>query len=509
MNRPLAILISALAFAFPLSAQQAKVLAPHTPTPPKLAQPVKWHDPAVRRSVVGGLWTVDANLKSTIYIKNNVETDAIRVTPILYLSNGRRYPLQEVKLEPAGTAKVSINQALGDQGIASWATLTGYVEIDYVWPWNALCASVENVDLSHSLIFSSGFRASASGASDQAKRPAALENQVLDGMWWKQEPGVAGFVALSNTSSQTTEASLQVTDSENNRITEQKVTVSPHGTKTIVLNELLQSSALFGGIRIAYEGTQDRLIVNGVLEDQGAGYSAAIPFAPEISSSGMAQVQHDYVELGLMAGAADPMMSFPAGTTFTPYSILRNISAAPIAITPTLWWMERSEAHRNQLPTFQISPGRTKVLDVPSLISLAGLRNFNGNVSLEFNALGPADGLLMAAGSVDQKNTYVFEVRPSRIEESQARSLSYWDTVNGDDTMVTVWNPADEAQEFVFRLSFSGGHYLLPLHLGPRASQTFDISEIINNQIPDAEGKYDSLHDPCRERGLGRNARGK
>jgi hypothetical protein len=94
----------------------------------------------------------------------------------------------------------------------------------------------------------------------------------------------------------------------------------------------------------------------------------------------------------------------------------------------------------------------------------------------------------MAAGSVDQKNTYVFEVRPTAIQESQGRSLSYWDTANGDDTMVTVWNPADEAQEFVFKLSFTGGHYNFPIHLGPKASYTFNISEVINNQIPDSEG---------------------
>jgi hypothetical protein len=57
-----------------MCAQQAKVLAPHRPAPPKLAGPVKWHDPAVLRSMVGGLWMIDANYKSTIYLKNNVET---------------------------------------------------------------------------------------------------------------------------------------------------------------------------------------------------------------------------------------------------------------------------------------------------------------------------------------------------------------------------------------------------------------------------------------------------
>jgi hypothetical protein len=54
--------------------------------------------------------------------------------------------------------------------------------------------------------------------------------------------------------------------------------------------------------------------------------------------------------------------------------------------------------------------------------------------------------------------------------------------------MVTIWNPADEAQDYVFTLFFEGGHYLLPLHLEGRETREFNVSEILQNQIPDAEG---------------------
>jgi hypothetical protein len=89
---------------------------------------------------------------------------------------------------------------------------------------------------------------------------------------------------------------------------------------------------------------------------------------------------------------------------------------------------------------------------------------------------------------VDQTNTYVFEVNTRGIGVSASRSLPYWSTGNGDDTMVTVWNPADEAQDFVFKMFFSGGQYGFPIHLGARATQTFNISQIIQNQVPDSNG---------------------
>jgi len=124
-------------------------------------------------------------------------------------------------------------------------------------------------------------------------------------------------------------------------------------------------------------------------------------------------------------------------------------------------------------------------LDVQALLSLAGLQNFNGSFNLVFDVQG---SVLMASGSVDQKNTYVFEVMPTSVKESGSKSIGYWSTRNGDDTMMTIWNAADEPQDFIFTVFFSGGHYNLPIHLGPRATCMFNISEIIANQIPDKDG---------------------
>jgi len=103
---------------------------------------------------------------------------------------------------------------------------------------------------------------------------------------------------------------------------------------------------------------------------------------------------------------------------------------------------------------------------------------------------GQSRALLEAAGSVDQNNTYVFEVSAQATIESVAKSLSYWSTGNGDDTMVSLWNPADEAQDFLFTLDFAGGdgHYSVPVHLEGRESRDFNISEIIHKGTPDAAG---------------------
>jgi len=54
--------------------------------------------------------------------------------------------------------------------------------------------------------------------------------------------------------------------------------------------------------------------------------------------------------------------------------------------------------------------------------------------------------------------------------------------------MVNLWNPAYEAEDFIFTLFFTGGHYNFPIHLGPRAAYMLNLSEVVHNQIADAEG---------------------
>ena len=80
----LALLLFVLPSVAQLS-QQPKVLAPHRPIAPKVANPIAL-PPAVPGSMVGGPWITNANFKSSIYLKNVVETSPVTITPVLYLS---------------------------------------------------------------------------------------------------------------------------------------------------------------------------------------------------------------------------------------------------------------------------------------------------------------------------------------------------------------------------------------------------------------------------------------
>ncbi len=309
-------------------------------------------------------------------------------------------------------------------------------------------------------------------------------------MWWKQEKNVTGFLTLANTTPKAMNATIQIEDNLGAVLGSHIITVPPQGMTTLDLLELQTAATKEGGIRVTYVGAPDALLINGGLEDVGVGYSANLPFAaPERTppKGAHAIIPQSFTELGLMTGQADPYMSFPAGTVFTPYSMVRNVSLSPIMVTPTLWWMQGGVPTSFRLPSIRLLPYQTYSLDMPSLLASAGLKDFSGSLNMVLDTQGQT-GLLMAAGSVDQTNTYVFEVASRGVVKSAGKSLSYWSTGNGDDTMVTIWNPADEEQTFIFRLVFAGGHYDDLMTLAPRATAMFDISDIVRNAGADAEG---------------------
>jgi hypothetical protein len=353
------VFMATILFVHSLLGQGPKVAAPHKPIAPRLTKEVESHAPVSVRSMVGGLWMIDANRKASIYLKNGVENAPIEVRPILYLSNGSRYTLLPITLEPAGNAVVSINDALRDLGIAPWAQLSGYVEVEYTWAWDPLCVTVTSVDPIHSVIFSYGLQPShiekVTNLSMRLPRIRAGMNSV-DGMWWKAESNVSGFVALSNTSSVPADAKIEVTDSQNGLLSEHNVRVSGHGTKMVELAELQNVKAgSVGGLQVLYSGAGDSMLINGGLEDQTTGYSVNLPFhllaVPETSQTS----QETYSELGLMTGTADPMLSFPADTVFVPFSVVRNVGDATVSVTPSLYWMEGAAARSARLQPFPLA----------------------------------------------------------------------------------------------------------------------------------------------------------
>lgn len=140
-----------------------------------------------------GLWRVDEGFVSTIHVKNSLIIGPLEVTPVLYMADGTEYALAPVTIATAGVASVNVNQALSEAPpeMASHLSSFGSAALRYqnAWP-AALTADMSILNVADSLIFTSAFNE----YGEQA--PAA---QTLEGLWWKHDPDVGGFVSLANT----------------------------------------------------------------------------------------------------------------------------------------------------------------------------------------------------------------------------------------------------------------------------------------------------------------------
>ena len=303
---------------------------------------------------------MDNGLVSTIHIKNALVVAPLQVTPVLYMSDGREYDLPPVELATAGTLDVNVNDALAQIPPTIHPSEYGSAELryEYMNPGHLL-ASMEIINLHASLIFNYAFNA----VDEDMPGPHTLE-----GVWWKHDTAVGGFVALTNLTGGVLQVSAQAIDAEGNRLPPQTFGVLAHSIQMLHLNALTaglaDSENRAGGLRLKYNGEMGALAVSGGLVNERRGYSAGIPFwSHDPDSSAPAAIT--YGSAGVMIGAPDPMMGFPRSTAFTPYTVLRNTTAQSLPVKVTMNYMAEPKPMSLLLPVAPLNPMRPAVSICP------------------------------------------------------------------------------------------------------------------------------------------------
>jgi hypothetical protein len=416
-------------------------------------------------------------------------TGPLTVLPVLYMADGTQYSLQPVQVPTAGTAQINVNDALSYAPPAIEPHLSaeyGSAALYYQYknPGHLL-GLMEIINLQGSLIFTTVFDGLDAGAAG---------TQTLEAAWWRHNPQVGGFVALSNVTSSPIQVSLQPAGSLGTRVASTAITLQGHATQMLDLDSLAadlpQAENQAGGLRLQYYGKKGTLMANGGLVNEGIGYSTDIPFWSHDLDPTSAPVPITYACVGFMVGQPQAGMGFPASVRFTPYAVLKNTTAQPITVTPTLNYMPAGSPVTLPLPVQQLKPEETRQLDLPSMLASLGLGTLNGDINLSFSITGHGGDLVIATGSVDQTGNYVFPVPPDAIGKSFAKGIGYWTVANGQDTMYSLWNPTNTDQDFVVTLHYGdgSGQYVLPVHLAAQASTTIDIGMLIAMGQPDANG---------------------
>jgi hypothetical protein len=451
------------------------------PSSPASSQPqTTYKTPLAEHIMAGGYWRIDHTFEPTLIITNFLQNLDLPATPIIYAADGTEYRLPTVTLPPAGVYSIDIRAALGvaPEEIKNHFSDHGSAAVKYVWHWpGAASAMVQNRDAKRSLNFNFELRA------PMAMRHGATTT-VQEGLWWKEDRDVEGFLALINSSRRPINVRVQVLSDYGAFESEMTMHLRPNQTRNVDLLENSEGSS--GGVRVTYAGNEGDIALAGGLENPDEGYSAQIPFltiSPETQPSTVA-----VSSVGLMYGTPDPMMKFPSGTQFGVYLALRNTSARPILVSPTLYYMQGMEVQKSTLKTLALAVGEGRHWTPEELSRELVLPNLSGMINLTFSYQGCPSDVIMANGSIDQTKNFVFEINMQTVAKSQAKELKAWDLSDGNDTMISLLNLGENDQDLLITFAFGGGRYKLPVHLKPGGSAMVNVSEIIMMQQPDPDG---------------------
>ena len=465
MNRVKWLLLGVAAFVFTGPSMFALDTSSFTPPPIKPPSP---------QQMAGGYWRTEGSFRPILRITNYLVNQTLLVTPVLYMADGTEYDLTPITLPAAETTGVDIIDALNKMpaSLRSHVSEYGSAGVKYMWSWsNALTAMVQNLDVPRSLNFNFVLHT----PMNMPGTPVSSQAVVREGMWWREDDGVEGFVAISNLSERTLSIRVQVRPSGIAAVgTVQDVQLGPHQTARLQLDF---GEGKTGGVRITYKGFEHDVVLAGGLENDSEGYSAQIPFV--LVDNTTAATDIGVGSTGLMNGAPDPMMMFPDGTIFHMYFALRNVSSLTVAVTPTLYYMAGGTAKSVTLANLLLPAGQTRLWNGDELLHKAGLDGLTGSLNVVFTYHSRPTDVLIATGSLDQSKTYVFEVEPQRLGTGSSRLLGDWSVADGNDTMISLLNPASRAHDISLTLYFAGGKYVLSLHLAPGESKMFNVSEII------------------------------
>ena len=480
MLRLVTSVILSTALILPSSTLRTQNKVPSSQVTPRAARPKQ--KPALPQELFCPLWRIDHTFEATIRIKNELVIGPMTVAPVLFMADGTEFDLAPLTIESTDVVTISINDALQQvpASVQPHVSQFGSAALRFLYGWNAVSGSIQSIDRPRSLTYQYPFVQSMSMGSS---------HQVLEGLWWKHDPGVDGFIALSNTTATPTEAHIGLSDTRGLDGPGRVLTVPAHGTRWAQFSALdpIRLRDARGGITVSWEGETNGLIVAGGLENASEGFSAPMVFRT-LRSGKSAEQAIRYASVGIMVGSPDPMMGFPEGTKFTPYAVLRNGDSKPLDVQPALYYLQGMATVTLSVQRFTLLAHQTTSLDVYSLLEAAGVKTYSGTIHLEFSYQGDPGALIIAAGSVDQSGTYVFDVAAKGINQDRGKRISYWENGGGTDTMITLWNPESSPQSLLVSLYFHGGTYRVPVQLNAKGTYMFNISELAMAQKPDQDG---------------------
>lgn len=423
-------------------------------------------------------------------LRNNMQTENLRVTPVLRLANGSEVTLQAVTVAPGTVAKLNLRQALLQSipGILNLTDPYGSAVLQYTAPSNGtLYASAMIYDDGHPVIFH----------LDGAFQDSDYGRGSREGIWWLPKATTHGYFVATNFSNAERDGMLLLYNASGTPWKE-AITLEPKQTIRFPLRDLVSASGLsgdYGGISLQLQQGAGDISSALLLYDESAGFSANMKMfdwdplttlqARDFAKSGKWTTRASMLALE----NPDPALQLPSNTVLHPEIFIRNTANRPVKAQVMLHWRRDPKNGRAALPEITLAPNETRIIDVKQLQDSGAIPAdaYWAQVTIVTNT-APRETMAVAS-SFDDTLRYGAQT-PFSDQLSAHLEGGAWRVDANHDSIIAAGNGTGHPVIANLSFFYADGtkKYQIVQTIAPYDQMWVDVGELIRNGIPDKDG---------------------
>ena len=337
-----------------------------------------------------------------------------------------------------------------------------------------LGSQIKLIDTSNSLIW-----------EEQFVEPAAkYVSSRLEAVWWMPSNNCDTKFIISNTTDAPVTATITIDGTSPGQKTPTAIQLNAHETRVLdVIRDLVGKNNgtihTTGGVSISHTGAAGAILARMLIAKANKGFSSTMNFIdPEMTASSR------WHGTGLHLGSVN-------NQKLQQILIARNVGNETTTVSGKIPYTNNDgEVVTINIPPTNIAANSTRTINLQNAIDAANVPPSVKYAGLEMNYTTAKGSVVMSAVNVSADDNQVFQVPLYDPQKTGSNAGGYPWKADGDfTTVVYIKNDTDQPQQYIARMVYPGGFYMLGLKdLKPREMAAIDFRSMRDNLTPDAMG---------------------
>lgn len=413
----------------------------------------------------------DDGFESELLLQNN-RLDTQVVARPAFIIGDKEVALEPVTLAPHDAQTVDLNSQLGRLGLGP---SRGAVVVRYDFSTYAAVGAVviaSNRTKGLYLIFSgqSGEEFWVGNSSD-----AAI---------WAPDKDTEGFISAINTYTEPIRARMTFTVKGRNPEV-REFDIAPHRQEIVKIDSLVRRSVEAGaGIHLEFTGDPGGIIAEGTLLNRRTGFAKHIHFTDKALKFATQSLRTHF----LLVGSQPAEDNFPSQINFRSVAVIRNIDAAPVAVTPVIKYLKNGLLRKVTLQPMQLDVNETRLLDFSQERSLGHLPSDLSQASVELVPNTDHTSIISELVNFDAR-TGGYVVGPSFGAHPMRSTSSIWRTDARYETTIMIENTAADDDQVSLKLFSEAGTFEKIIDIPSGGLVKVNLNELQQKGVRDKDGK--------------------